>query len=84
MEACVTVMDMEAIVTNLTAVAAGNLRAEMARKGYNISDLAVALGVSRHTAASRFDGTKSLTLSELPKVAAWLGLQWSDLLWVPF
>lgn len=71
---------MEATTTKFAREVAGNLRAEMGRRGLTIGDLATALGCSRHTAASRFYGTKAMSVGELEMVANWLVLDWTDLL----
>ena len=79
----VTVMDMETRTITITQVVAGNLRAEMARRALNIEDLAEALAVTRHTASTRFNGTKPLTVPELLTIANWLKVSWNTLLTSP-
>lgn len=71
---------METSVTALADLAAGNLRAEMARRHLSIDDLAAALECSRPTARSRFNGDKALGLGELERVSLWLGVEWQVLL----
>lgn len=54
---------------------AGEVRAEMARKGHGVADLAVALNFKTvGTARSRYEGKTPFNLIELARVAAWLGV----------
>lgn len=62
-----------------TALAA-ELRAEMARQGRNLTDLAEALNVAPYTAKMRHNGTIAIDADDLDKIAPWLGLRASELL----
>ncbi|MBU2693845.1 hypothetical protein CCO04_01985 [Pimelobacter sp. 30-1] len=53
---------------------AAEVRAEMARQGKTKGELARALGVTHHTARSRYDGTQPYNLIELVQVSLWLGV----------
>lgn len=53
---------------------AAELRAEMARQNRSRMDLADALGISHSAASRRFDGSISLDVDELYRVAVWLSV----------
>ena len=81
MVTAITIRGMETnTTTDMTRCVASNLRAVMARRGYRIRDLATVLGVSTATASTRYNGTHPLDLDEMPKITAWLGIGWADLL----
>lgn len=75
----VTVTPMSTSPT-LRATVAGAIRAEMARRRLNASDLATALGCSRSSAARRLAGETRFDLDEVATVAEWLGLAPASLL----
>lgn len=52
-----------------SAQVAGEVRAQLARAGKDTGDLASVLGVSRPTAAARWNGSKPYTLDELSAIA---------------
>lgn len=58
---------------------AAEVRAEMARHGHNISDLAATLGVAAYTAKMRHNGTIAFDAAELSTVATWLNVRASTL-----
>jgi hypothetical protein len=65
----------------LSPLVAREMRAEMARQRKTVSDLAVALGLrDPKSARARYDGSKSMTISEVEVVADWLGIRRSQLL----
>lgn len=64
----------------LSAVVAGNVRAEAARAGLTQSELARALGVSRMAVSDRYRGRTPWTLDELEVVGAILGLEPAEFL----
>lgn len=53
---------------------ADEVRAEMARQRKSATDLAVALGVTPHTAGRKLNGDSTFSVWELARAAAWLGL----------
>lgn len=65
---------------SLTQLAAGNLRAEMARHSKSGADLASVLKVSQSSASRRMTGETALSLDDLEEIAAWLGIPLSRLL----
>lgn len=58
----------------LRQVAAGNLRAEMARHRRTSADLAHVLDCSQSSASRRMTGETGMDLDEIAIVAAWLGI----------
>lgn len=65
---------------SLRQIAAGNLRAEMARQKLTGVDLADLLKCSQQSASRRITGAQGLDLDELPVVADWLGTSIAALL----
>lgn len=59
---------------------ATEIRVALARQRLSQSDLARALGVSAPYVTRRMRGDLSWTVSELDRIAAWLGLSVADLL----
>ena len=64
----------------LTSVAAGNLRAEMARQRKTSADLADALNCSQSSASRRMTGETVMDLDELAAIANWLQVNTNALL----
>lgn len=58
---------------------AAELRAQMARQQKSIAELADVLGMERQAAKKRFDGDREMTVSEVDRAAAWLGIDRQDL-----
>jgi transcriptional regulator with XRE-family HTH domain len=58
----------------------GSIRAEMARQGFTQRDLAGLLGMSQPTVSARMTGRKDFTVSEVRRIAAWLGVPLSRLI----
>lgn len=54
-----------------------NLKAEIARKGWTITKLAINLGMSSQSLSLRMRGTINFTLNEAKKVKAVLGTELS-------
>lgn len=54
--------------------AAGELRAEMARRRYTSTDLGTVLGISQQSASRRMTGEMGLNLDEVALIADWLGI----------
>jgi hypothetical protein len=54
---------------------AAELRAQMARQQKSIADLADMLGMERQAAKKRYDGEREMTVSEVDRAAAWLGIE---------
>ena len=63
-----------------TEIAAANIRALCARVGWNASDLARAIGMSRNTVGYRWRGERQWQLEDLDVVAAALGTTPWDLM----
>lgn len=61
-------------VTEWAMPTVDNIRAEMARKRKNQSELAAILGVSQAGVSRRLKGTTPFTVNELYAVARWLGV----------
>jgi transcriptional regulator with XRE-family HTH domain len=59
---------------------AGQVRAELARQGHSIADLADCLGVTPHTAGRRLSGRTDFTAVELVQIAGWLGVHPAEFL----
>lgn len=57
-----------------SAQVAAEVRAELARVGKGLGDLAEIIGVSRPTAATRWNGGKGYTLDELYAIAVALDI----------
>lgn len=62
-----------------------NIRAEMARSGTSIQDLAAGVGLARATLSRRLNpnGRSPLTIDEIEAIAAHLGVPLDALLLVP-
>ncbi|WP_173024336.1 helix-turn-helix domain-containing protein [Microbacterium oryzae] len=56
------------------------VRAEVARQGRKLGDLAAPLGLSYPTVSNRLNGYSSFTLDELRKIATFLGMTTGDLM----
>lgn len=56
-------------MTTLNSRVAGNIRAELARKGYTHEQVAKTFDVSRQAIGNRLDGTTRLTLDDVEKFA---------------
>ena len=69
--------------TPLPTKVAEELRAEMARQRKTITHMADALGLDRKATKLRYDGDKSMTLTEVETLASWLGVSIEDLLLGP-
>ena len=65
--------------TPLPTKVAEELRAEMARQRKTITQMADALGLDRKATKLRYDGDKSMTLTEVECLADWLGIRIEDL-----
>lgn len=59
---------------------AGAVRAEIARANRQRSDLGEVLGISRPTIAGRISGAYPFTMSEVDKIARWLGITAQDIM----
>lgn len=68
--------------TEYPKAVAAELRAQMARKQASIADLADILGLEPRAARRRYDGEKPMTVSEIDRAAAWLGIDRQQLLQV--
>ena len=66
--------------SGLVALVAENVRVECARKGWNQSDLARALGVTHPTISKRWFGARQWQLEDLEQVAGVLGIPVTRLL----
>lgn len=66
--------------SNLQATVAGNVRAELARRGLPQQKIAEQLGISSVQVSRRMRGEVDWRLSELEAVAELLGLRIGDLL----
>lgn len=64
---------------------ASNIRAEMARSGTSIQDLAEGIGLARTTLSRRLNpnGKSQLTIDEIEAIAVHLGVSMDALLFVP-
>ena len=59
---------------NYAQFVAGEVRAEMARQGLSLADLADAMNVSRETARLRYEGERAYDMVEIAVIAEWLGV----------
>nr|WP_297429768.1 helix-turn-helix transcriptional regulator [uncultured Actinotalea sp.] len=66
-----------------TELVAGNIRAEMARRGVTQTTLAAALGKTQQTVSHKLSGRGTVTVEELHTIAAVLGVAATDLLPAP-
>lgn len=58
---------------------AAEVRAEMARKGHKRHELATLFGVSGVTASRMLNGSRSLNVDELDRIAQWLDVEVSTI-----
>lgn len=63
-----------------SSTAADNCRAEAARSGRTIQDIADGTGIGRVTLGRRLSGASSFTINELVAIAAYLNVSLSTLL----
>ena len=59
---------------DITSVVTGEIKAEMARRNYRQSDLALALGITQSQVSKRLRGAIPFDVVELDRIAAWLGV----------
>ena len=52
-----------------------NLRAELARKGINLTELAEAIGMALQTLSSKMNGKSEFTYSEVVNIKKFLGVE---------
>lgn len=64
----------------LSQKVAAAVRAEMAVQQKTVTQMAEALGIDRKAMKLRYDGEKSMTLSEVERLAIWLGVDVEALL----
>lgn len=60
-----------------------NVKAAIAFAGFRPKDVEKVLGMAHATAHTRFSGQQEWKLSELPRIAAWLGIELSKLTSIP-
>jgi hypothetical protein len=65
---------MTSAANTSSAVAAGAVRAEMARQQKTIDELALVIGREHRAARKRWKGIVSFTIDEIGDVADWLGV----------
>lgn len=63
-----------------SSAAAANCRAEAARRGRTLQEIAEGTGIGRVTLSRRMNGSSSFTINELVAIAAYLSVPLSTLL----
>lgn len=69
----------ETAVTPFSEVARQEIRAWMARRGYQQRDLAEAIGLKQSSASLRLNGKVPFTLDDLASIAAWMEISIAEL-----
>lgn len=60
--------------SDVRAIVAGEVRAELARQSKSLRELAEGVGLNRETVRLAMKGDRSFRIEELTAIAAWLGV----------
>ncbi|MGO2619532.1 MAG: helix-turn-helix domain-containing protein [Glutamicibacter ardleyensis] len=75
-----TMTHSETATAPFSEIARQEIRAWMARRGYQQRDLAEAIGLKQSSASLRLNGKVPFTLDDIASIAAWMEISIADLI----